>query len=262
MKEVQQLLEKQIKKTNIKIKEIQSYLENSSSGILVVSHSKEYTRLYNYYNGTRKYLNKNDKEIISSLANTKYLSALQGALLKQKEYLKKALAQIKRADGQPTEENIYNKLQPEIKEFVVKDILDTNFAKRWQSIKYRRVQISQEIPYYTDKKEHVRSKSELIIANTLNKRNIPYHYECELTLNDKTLLPDFTILNKRTREIYIWEHFGMMDDAEYRNRAHNKLEIYAVNNYFLGKNLIATYEDSEAPLNTEIIENLITKFLL
>ncbi|MFQ6929598.1 MAG: hypothetical protein ACLRR3_00115 [Eubacterium sp.] len=30
-----------------------------------------------------------------------------------------------------------------------------------------------------------------------------------------TVKPDFTVLNKRTRHEYVWEHFGMMDDSIY-----------------------------------------------
>ncbi len=262
MKEAKQLLEKQIKKLNAKIKEIQTILESSSPGQLTITNSNNHKRFYQSNNGSKKYLNKNDKKIISSLAQKKYLSRLQKILIKNTTILKKALSLIERVNIGQEVELVYNKLPQEIRKLVIKDELDNNFARRWQAIKYKRKTVSEQIPFYTEKNEHVRSKSEIIIANALNKREIPYHNECKLKLGDITLHPDFTILNKRTREIYIWEHFGMMDNAEYSSTVLVKLECYALNNYYMGKNLIITYESSEGSLNTKTIENLINKFLL
>ncbi len=54
----------------------------------------------------------------------------------------------------------------------------------------------------------------------------------------------------------------MMDNIEYSSTVLEKIECYALNNYYVGKNLIITYESSKASLNTKIIENLINKFLL
>ncbi len=262
MKEAKQLLEKQIKKLNTKIKEIQVILENSSPGKLIITNDNNHNRFYKSSNGSRKYLNKNDIKIISSLAQKEYLFRLQKILIKNITMIKKALSLIESVDIGQEVELVYNKLPQEIRNFVEKNDLDNNFAKRWQSIKYKRKAVSEQIPFYTEKNEHVRSKSEIIIANALNKREIPYHYECKLELGGITLHPDFTILNKRTREIYIWEHFGMMDNIEYSSTVLEKIECYALNNYYVGKNLIITYESSEASLNTKIIENLINKFLL
>ena len=74
--------------------------------------------------------------------------------------------------------------------------------------------------------------------------------------------PDFTCLNLRTREEYLWEHFGMMDDPEYALNAMGKLDVYEKNGIFLGKRLIVSRETVENPLNVKRIQNLAEEYLL
>ena len=72
----------------------------------------------------------------------------------------------------------------------------------------------------------VRSKSELIIANLLFDRRIPYEYDSRLYAEDKSSYknPDFTI--ECNGETWYWEHWGMMDDPEYRMDRARKIEWY------------------------------------
>ena len=76
------------------------------------------------------------------------------------------------------------------------------------------------------------------------------------------LFPDFTIyLAKEDREI-IWEHFGMVDNADYRENMDSKMRIYYRNGYLPGHNLICTYETSKIPLTEEMIEKAIRAYLI
>lgn len=78
------------------------------------------------------------------------------------------------------------------------------------------------------RRERVRSKSEVIIANTLARFNIPYRYEYPLELkNGHTVHPDFLCLNARTRAEFYWEHFGLMDEPDYLERTLAKIKDYA-----------------------------------
>ena len=62
----------------------------------------------------------------------------------------------------------------------------------------------------------VRSKSEVIIANLLADRDIPFRYEVPLYAPDGTFyLPDFTIIWRG--EEWYWEHLGLLHDEGYRN---------------------------------------------
>ena len=60
----------------------------------------------------------------------------------------------------------------------------------------------------------VRSKSELVIANLLHEREVPFQYETALVAPDGTMyLPDFTIT--WNGEKWYWEHWGMMSSSKY-----------------------------------------------
>lgn len=84
----------------------------------------------------------------------------------------------------------------------------------------------------------VRSKSEVIIANMLSERDISFKYEVPLTAPDGTFyLPDFTIL--WNGEHWFWEHWGLMDQEEYRNHRETKTQWY--NKFFPGR-LVETFE--------------------
>lgn len=71
----------------------------------------------------------------------------------------------------------------------------------------------------------VRSKSEVIIANMLFERDIPFQYEVPLYAPDGTFyLPDFTITYRG--EEWYWEHLGMLHDERYRNHWETKRAWY------------------------------------
>ncbi|MBR5979194.1 MAG: ATPase, partial [Oscillospiraceae bacterium] len=57
-------------------------------------------------------------------------------------------------------------------------------------------------------------------------------------------------------EIYL-EHFGLMDDDEYRDNCFRKLDEYRINGIYPGKNLIMTFESSQNPLDIKGIRMMI-----
>ena len=68
-----------------------------------------------------------------------------------------------------------------------------------------------------------------IIDMLLYKNGIPFRYEEKLVLGSTTIYPDFVIRHPVTGKYYYWEHFGMMDEEEYRNNACNKIRLYCEN---------------------------------
>lgn len=115
----------------------------------------------------------------------------------------------------------------------------------------------------TEKGERVRSKSEKILADYFYRNNIIYKYEKPLFLKGYgTVYPDFTFLSRKTGEEIYWEHEGMMDKSDYAKTAVKKLESYQKNGIYLGERLIATFETEQTLLNSQIIEQLVQKYLL
>jgi len=102
----------------------------------------------------------------------------------------------------------------------------------------------------------VRSKSEVLIDNILFEKGLDYRYEHELVLGDVVLYPDFTIIHPVLNEKYYFEHFGMFDNSSYRNKAYEKLDLYARNGIFPGDRLIVTYESADSPLDSIMVENM------
>lgn len=148
-------------------------------------------------------------------------------------------------------------------------LTDAHYAELWQNQPYRKNKRHEENQkLITDRGELVRSKSEVIIANALSASKVPYRYEFPLVIErgegDEDFCefhPDFYCLNVRTRKEYAWEHFGMMDDAEYAARAAEKLALYSASGYFPGKNLIITMESKNAPVNSLEISRIINEYL-
>lgn len=74
--------------------------------------------------------------------------------------------------------------------------------------------------------ELMMSKSEVLIANELLRRNVDYHYEKELRLGDRTFLPDLTIEDGATGLTVYWEHCGMLRNEAYREWWEKKKRHY------------------------------------
>lgn len=147
---------------------------------------------------------------------------------------------------------------------LVEPVVDTDemFVEKWKSVPYEAMPITDDSEFFSDNGVRVRSKSELIIANMLEKNGIPYRYEYPLELKGfHTVRPDFTCLNLRERKEYIWEHFGMMDNIPYANANVYKIQMYSQNGISAGKNFIMTFESSQHAISSSIIKNMIATYL-
>jgi exodeoxyribonuclease V alpha subunit len=93
----------------------------------------------------------------------------------------------------------------------------------------------------------VRSKSEVIIANMLFDRDIPFYYEKPLYARDGSFyLPDFTI-TWRGEEFY-WEHLGLLDQKKYKHHWELKKVWYDEN--FPGK-VLTTKESGQLSIDAK-----------
>ena len=105
---------------------------------------------------------------------------------------------------------------------------------------------------------YVRSKSEALIAYELISRGIPFKYEAELELDGIKLFPDFTIYDPITNKVIIWEHFGLVDDENYRRNMLSKLDLYIKNGYYPSVNMIITCETLDKPLDIERVQEQLS----
>ena len=140
--------------------------------------------------------------------------------------------------------------------------------REFRNVTYERKGFAEndKTEYYTHRGERVRSKSEKIIADELDRHGIPYHYERPLLLRVdgqmKEFHPDFTAMNITTGEVKYIEHLGMMDNPGYYNNVLMKLDAYERNGLLIGKDILLLHESVYRPLNTRIIADYIQEFLI
>jgi len=207
-----------------------------------------------------EYIKNEDKRIAVAIAQQNYVNKVVRHAKEDLEKIKSFLKEYNESDIT----NIYMSLNSYRKELVRPIMLsDEEFGRMWEKKMYKTREFKADaLEIYTEKGERVLSKSEKILADKFNIRNIPYRYEYPLYLNGiGEIHPDFMLLNKRTRKEYYWEHLGMMDDPEYYTKAISRIELYEKNGIMPGANLIITHETSKRPINMQIVENYIEIYL-
>ena len=118
----------------------------------------------------------------------------------------------------------------------------------------------EKLIHKTIRGEMVRSKSEVIVANILDKMQIEYFYEEPLNVSGRTYIPDFT-LRYQGKTAYL-EHLGMLRDKSYKKRWDEKRANYesAGISETLG-NLIITEDGLDGSLDATLIENKIQTWI-
>lgn len=218
-----------------------------------------------------RYIPLAEREFAAQLAQKDYdvklMKVLQSEIFALKNYLQQT-------DGGRAVEALYEGLCKTRQSLINPVTLsDEQYAERWK--KKVLPSAGEGMPfsedsqkYYTANGECVRSKSEVIIADALLRNGVPYCYEVPLKLKrigdvgKVTFHPDFLCLNVRTRGEFYWEHFGKMDDEDYKDNAVGKLNLYVENGFLPGRNLIITMESGVESLDTRVVEKMIKEFLL
>ena len=207
-----------------------------------------------------KYLSISQREVAARIAQREYDTKIVEAANKELRIASEYVDVLK----QGSVANVFEALNPG-KQVIVTPLFlpDRQFATCWQKVEYESMPMSDGNVFYSNNGVKVRSKSELIIANMLEQRGVPYRYEYPINLkNIGQVRPDFTCLNIRTRQEYIWEHFGMMDNIAYANKNIAKIEAYEQSGYYPGKKLIMTFETSQHALSSNIIKAMIEQYLM
>ena len=251
------------------IKKIDTFLNHAPEGCLKWQNRNGKTYYYHQLmknnKWVRRYIKKSEIALAKKLAQKHYY-------LEIKPILEKTLNEIKRFSKKcPSDEleSIYDKLSIERKTLVTPIQLSVKEkVKQWQSEVYEKNQIYPEnLRYETEQGDIVRSKSEVIIANILyqNRKDILYKYERPLEVvengRQKTIYPDFTIINKHTGEITYWEHAGRMDDSNYANEFVRKMNTYIANELLPGREVVVSYESLGNPLDIKVVKRLVKQII-
>ena len=259
-------LEKELVEINKFITKLDNKSKYKPEGHIKIANKKSKCQYYYVEKGDGsskgnygRYMKKDELPLIKAIAQRDYDDI---ALRKAKERKKCIETFINKYSKNDLKE-LYNKTHPQRRLLIETDIIsDEEYVRRWLAVEYKgKGGIDEDI--ITERGECVRSKSEKIIADKLYMLGIPYRYEYPLELeNGKRVYPDFTLLNKRTRQEYYLEHFGKMDDIDYCTTAIRKIETYEKSGIYPGEKLLMTYETGKYPLNMMLVEQMIHKYLV
>ena len=249
-------------------------VKNAPTGLIRIVQKNGKLQFYKRESETDKqgkYLPRAEDKLAQAIIQKEYNQKTLPALEAEISCLKNFLTEYK----SKTSDSVYENL-PSTRQQVVTPLTltDEQYTDAWLKVEYRHKKLPDDAqPFFTENNEHVRSKSEVIIANALKAAGIPYRYEFPLLMDKNAdnpdfpdydfckLHPDFYCLNLRTRQEFAWEHFGMMDDPDYATRATEKLQLYAENGFFPGKNLIITMETTQNQLSSKILKKIIKTYL-
>lgn len=240
---------------------IQNKLKKMPEGKLICSHTGPYCKWERSDGHKKTYIPKRDRKLAEKLAAKKYLSALWSDLKHEKDaidlYLRRHSNYEPQVDKLLTDSTEVEKLLSPYLSPLSKEL------EEWMNSPYEHnLKHPEHLTQKVGAKQFVRSKSEAMIAKLLKQNRIPYQYEAKLLLGDVEVYPDFTIRHPKTGQWLYWEHFGLLDKAEYVKIMHSKLQLYTTHGIMLGINLITTYENQENPLTFEMIEMLVKYYLL
>lgn len=256
IKTQKQQLEKELQKS-------QAFLKSAPEGALICQKTPHGVKWLQRQEpkdlGTsrkRIYISQKNKSLAEQLALKKYhkykiqeineeLKALNAYLKYHKENLSKMTGKILNTVG------LQELLQPVICPL-------SEELKHWMYASYK------QNPLYPEQRniktlsgQKVRSKSESLIALKLTEFQIPFRYEAELYLEEQIYYPDFTLRHPDTGNFFYWEHFGLMDNPAYAEKAFDKIGTYITHGIFPFANLLMTFESKENPLDIEQVEALI-----
>jgi len=211
-----------------------------------------------------EYLGCNKEELLAELAQKKYDEGVLKVRYYEKSLLLGFIDRCNKKKSYPTIEQYWASFPEELKKYVSLGSSTTNegFIQQWKNNTSNMKNKEPLGNYYTLLGEHVRSKSEVIIADRLHNAGLNYYYELAYSPNMGAdfCFPDFTILHPSTYEQWYWEHFGKMDDNQYSFSAMEKLRLFSIDGIYPGKNLIITFETSKEQLDVRYVDDLINTF--
>lgn len=237
------------------VKEKNQALQKAPEGWLRTCRHREGWQYY-YRNDPKNfngnYIKEKDMELAKSLAQRDYDEKIVSVAEQEIKAIDKYFQTIPKGSA----EDIYQTLHP-ARQSIVTPIRETDaeYIRKWESVKYSGKEFLEDTPeLYTLRGERVRSKSENMIADMLYQEGIPYRYEYPLRIKGfGVVYPDFTILDVKNKKEMLWEHFGMMDDSAYVEKAIKKIAMYERQGIFLGEGLIVTFEAKNLPLNSKMV---------
>lgn len=244
---------------SIILNDLKKEYKSLPAGNLYIKNKKGRYCYYLYKNSVCKGIKRNEA-VLQKLIKKKILEdrifVLDINCLQLGECIKNIEDEWERREHKPgntTIKRIY--ALPDMEPFVM-----TPEEYKWKNEAYKSNPYKIEyLKYQTESGVKLRSKSEKIIADKLEKYEILYRYEPEFQMGNSTYYPDF-VIRRKDGKLVIWEHLGIMDNKDYNYKAWRKIEMYQTAGFYQHSNLICTYESDIE--NAERLDEIIRRFIL
>lgn len=211
--------------------------------------------------GRERYLHADELDLARGIVQCNYDDQILRAAERQLAAVEKTIEVL----GSNDLCDIYCNMHPARREMITPYVEpEEDYVRNWLEVPYQTRGFKEgEAVYVNAFGERVHSKSECLISEKLRRFDVPYRYEFPIMLKGLGVVyPDFYALNKRTREEFLFEHLGMMDNQDYIAAISAKFDAYERNGFFLGKNLLVSWETAKYPLDLNKIEQMIRTYLL
>lgn len=229
-----------------------------------------------YYRARRengKYVRKSlgkDQSAVNALARKEYLRAAIETLSNNVEVLEAACGKIEDADFDSVRARMYKACRELPDECFFGEgacrgkIMSGDDRDRFRSHRAWAKEPFRQSDYKPERRRYmtsagfrVRSKSEQHIVEQLENYGVPFRYEQVVEIDGLSYSADFTFRDCN-KELFYWEHAGMMDDPKYVSGYYRKMRSFDSVGIVPWKNLIITYDIDgtiSVPLIKSIIEN-------
>lgn len=239
---------------------IRTAIEALPEGKLICARNGNYTKWLQSDGHHNTYIPRKNRALAEQLAIKKYLFAQEQDLLQEKQAIeayRKLHKEEKQAEQLLNSDSGYAPLlAPYFQPF-------SQELQQWVVEPYEQCRNHPEhLIHKSSAGIMVRSKSEALIVMLLHIYHIPFRYECALNLSGNLIYPDFTVRHPKTGDLFYWEHFGMMDDPAYSEKAFHKLQLYASHGIYPFDQLITTYETGNHPLDSTLADELVKYYFL
>ncbi len=260
MFDLDRIIEKELQSQKNLKKIYQQRMGNLAKGTLSVTEKKGNRYYCKYVDGKKFYLGKEHAEI-HELKARKILTETIKRIETNMTFMKQFLEGYQDISLDAVEASLSKAYHSEDgKAFAV---VNAPNYKNWGDQQYRRdTKYPETLVHRTLKGDYVRSKSEVIIANCYYLKNIQYRSEEVTQVGKYFFAPDFKILVPGKRKIKIHEHFGLMNNSEYREKALWKMSVYIENGYRPYEDIIFTFDDIDGNIDAKNLDTLITSFCM
>ena len=254
------MLQQELRLLEKELENLKQQLSNLPPEKVYIAKNGAYHRWYQTDGHISTYIPKSNKEHIQQLALKKILSLKYDYLEKEYQILKKCLTSHQKNPKKDLE--LLEQYPSYVNDLKSNSYRQITSSQSWNEESFEKnTSYPEQLIFPSPSKNILRSKSEYMIDTALFSAGIAFRYECKLTINEIQFFPDFTIFLPHQQKLIYWEHFGMMDNPDYANKALHKLKFFTENGLILNQNLIVTFETSKFPLTYGHIEGIISGLL-